>query len=110
MAKTKNVLVAIDEAQLLDFKEVSQRFKKYFGIPVTLSSLVRHSLWNYLAIMEYLINNILRPWTREKVLDYFLKLSEKQKRGKKGLKAHQLSAGEALNPPISTSNEKFYTN
>ncbi len=78
MAKVKRVLVSIDEAQLLDFKKVSERFKKHFGIPVTLSGLIRHSLWNYSVIMTHLMQNFDRTWTGEKVVEHFLRLAEKQ--------------------------------
>ncbi len=78
MAKTKRVLVTIDEAQLLGFKEVSRRFSKHFGIPVTLSGLIRFSLWNYSIMMEHLMDNFDKTWTREKVAEHFLRLAEKQ--------------------------------
>lgn len=78
MARTKKVLVTIDEAQLLDFKEVSRRFTKHFGIPVTLSGLIRSSLWNYSVMMEHLMENFDKTWTREKVAEHFMRLAEKQ--------------------------------
>jgi hypothetical protein len=78
MAKTKKVLVTVYEDDLTEYKEISYRFKKHFGLNVTLSSLVRHSMSNYLAMMEYLIKNVSKPWNREKILDHFLKLGEKQ--------------------------------